>query len=383
MKKQTFLFLFLSLFFSVFGQNIQTEKNRKLVVTYLGQQGDPLSDNNYNAKALSNNSAVVTFEQGKGVYALDQWNDRYKTSVKIRQEYDKLADDYYASWKFLPVGGSDKVVARVEIAKGNPADIDPGKIIFSTPQGTRFDTKLLGNNEFELTVAAGQDKDVQEVFALYPKNGSSSSYLTLGKLNVVTYQKQTNKLVVVQVGTTVNGDALEKGLNAIYNPVGVEWQVVTDEFSYKGDISTLIDEKSGMLEAYNDQMNALISAYKADNNIDSKTSYIFLLKENKSKNGRNVQAFMPRGKQFGFVFSGGLSSDKLSQVVAHELGHGRWRLQHIFDNTYGYDEKNDWGKIPENLMDYADGTQLAKWQWEQLNDPAWFTNPFDGDESGM
>ena len=134
-------------------------------------------------------TAVVTFEKENGIYALDKWNPHFKNSVKIRKEYGKLSDDYYASWKFLPVGGSDKITAVVEIAKGNPAGINPDSIIFATQQGIRFQSKRLEGNRYELTLTSGSDKDVQEIYALYPKKEAKSQYLTLGKLNVVTYQK--------------------------------------------------------------------------------------------------------------------------------------------------------------------------------------------------
>ena len=130
-------------------------------------------------------------------------------------------------------------------------------------------------------------------------------------------------------------------------------------------------------------MNALIAEYKTSKQTDSKTSYIFLLKDNgvssKNKDKRDAAGFMPRGKQFGFVFTNSIPVDELNSVIAHELGHGRWRLTHTFDD-YGDRMKKS---TTDNLMDYANGTHLAKWQWEQINDPAWFTNPFEGDEEAM
>ncbi|MBP1618616.1 MAG: hypothetical protein H6Q14_2443 [Bacteroidetes bacterium] len=68
----------------------------------------------------------------------------------------------------------------------------------------------------------------------------------------------------------------------------------------------------------------------------------------------------------------------IAQVIAHELGHGRWR--HTFDKAYG-------GVLAQgstdNLMDYKAGNNsLAKWQWDQIVSPAWFTSPFEGDGEG-
>ena len=170
------------------------------------------------------------------------------------------------------------------------------------------------------------------------------------------------------------------------NPVGVEWKVNTDDVKYDAALLTgFIDKNSRALEAYNDKMQALIDAYKAGHTIESNMSYIFVLPENyasKDSGKDGVEGFMPRGKRYGFVFLDQKNTDALSHSVAHELGHGRWRLQHVFDGTYGFKD-SDKGAT-SNLMDYySNGTDLAKWQWEQLNDPAWFSNPFEGDEKGM
>ena len=199
-----------------------------------------------------------------------------------------------------------------------------------------------------------------------------------------------NRYELVQVNATINSYEVENKLKEVYAPVGVEWNVRTDEFNYKGDLSNFIDKPSGAFSAYNQKIKDLINAYKADKQVNSKACYVFILKENgvsaENKDSRDAQGIMPRGEQFGFVFTHKgtsiLPAEELNQMVAHELGHGRWRLQHVFDGTYGFKD-SDKGKT-QNLMDYySNGTDLAKWQWEQLNDPAWFTNPWESDEKGM
>jgi hypothetical protein len=87
---------------------------------------------------------------------------------------------------------------------------------------------------------------------------------------------------------------------------------------------------------------------------------------------------MPPGKQFGFVFVNSRSADKVHTTVAHELGHGRWKLQHTFDGT-GLGT----GDLKDNLMNYSGGIHLGKWQWEVMDTPPLFTNPFKGDEGAM
>jgi hypothetical protein len=69
-------------------------------------------------------------------------------------------------------------------------------------------------------------------------------------------------------------------------------------------------------------------------------------------------------------------------VIAHELGHGTFRLYHTFS------EKNDY-LVPrgttDNLMDYNQGKELHKYQWDYIHDPqgVWFSSLMDEEEVAM
>jgi hypothetical protein len=94
---------------------------------------------------------------------------------------------------------------------------------------------------------------------------------------------------------------------------------------------------------------------------------------------RNADGFMPRDKQFGYMFTQGFATaDELYIGVAHELGHGMFSLKHPFDNDY---------KMPmlstDNLMDYNDGNHIAKWQWDLIHDPGVILRVFERDEDAM
>ncbi|GHU67431.1 hypothetical protein FACS189413_02180 [Bacteroidia bacterium] len=77
-------------------------------------------------------------------------------------------------------------------------------------------------------------------------------YLTLAKLNAITYRRQTPKVKVVNVnGYSMDAQMLKADLDKIYLPVGVDWQVENDDFS--GSVAnTFFDEKSGLLSDYNE-----------------------------------------------------------------------------------------------------------------------------------
>ncbi|MDR2953967.1 MAG: hypothetical protein LBV43_02680, partial [Prevotella sp.] len=116
--------------------------------------------------------------------------------------------------------------------------------------------------------------------------------------------------------------------------------------------------------------------------LEAETSYLFVMDDSGDGKNRDTQGFMPQGRQFGYIFLKNIrdSREDVNQVIAHELGHGRWKLSHTFDSTYG-------GKIAKedklNLMSYGGGIHLAKWQWDVMDMPAWFANPLDGDDKGM
>ncbi|WP_163273521.1 hypothetical protein [Dysgonomonas sp. 511] len=176
-------------------------------------------------------------------------------------------------------------------------------------------------------------------------------------------------------GYKANRSTGQSYLDKVYNPVGVTWEVDSNPFSYEGDLSDMFKEGSKLLSAYNDKMKALQNAYKEKHSVESGTTYLFIL----GKSGGSEAGFMPRGKQFGYIFTDKLSEDKVCHNIAHELGHGKWKLSHTFDSTYGsvFGEKDT-----DNLMSYSGGNHLAKWQWDVINDPAWFSNPLDGDDKG-
>jgi hypothetical protein len=60
--------------------------------------------------------------------------------------------------------------------------------------------------------------------------------------------------------------------------------------------------------------------------------------------------------------------------------HGQFLLRHTFDDKYAKGLKQ--GVNPTNLMDYKSGRHIAKWQWDQIYDPAITTSLIKYDEDG-
>ncbi|MDR1156456.1 MAG: fibronectin type III domain-containing protein, partial [Bacteroidales bacterium] len=226
-------------------------EEKQLKATYIGKQTDPLPRlDNVNIAA---DVATVTFSKGAGKFAFDTWQDYYGSVsvIESKKVYEHLACGdrrYDVPWKLLPEGESDVVEAKIEI---RDKSLDPEKVIFSTPQGTVYkhvyDQK---KQTYALTLVAGADGDVQEIYALNKLSGAS--YQTLGKLNVITCRRQTPRVALVSVNDyTADVRTVKNELDRIYNPVGVTWEVAADTFSYLAD-RDYFEKGSGLLKAYNE-----------------------------------------------------------------------------------------------------------------------------------
>jgi hypothetical protein len=359
--------------------------NPELKNTSLGQQGVPLPNGGFDTKNIISNIAVVTFQNAPtSKYAFDTYLEYYNSVSIIKDNYEHFNNagkSYDVAWKFLATGSSDKVKATIQV-KTTDTNFKPEQVIFSTPQGTRYNAEYK-DNTYTLTLTGGALGDVQEIYALY--RDGSASYYTLGKLKVITYEPQTPKVVVVQVNNnTINANDLKVALNDIYNPVAVNWTLQTDTLTYS-DTENFFEKSSDILHDYNDKMRSLINYYRVQKGqyYDKKACYLFILNDSGDGKNREAQGFMPRGKQFGFIFKKNLSANEINTIISHELGHGQWKLRHTFDrDTYGRTAEATQGST-DNLMDYKNGGHIAKWQWDIISQPAIFDGIFDSDEEGM
>jgi hypothetical protein len=143
-----------------------------------------------------------------------------------------------------------------------------------------------------------------------------------------------------------------------------------------------MEKGSGLLDAYPAAMKTFHNTYSADRTIDEKTAYLFFFDQYGAGGAKNRDAdgFMPRGQQFGYMFTKGFSNKTVMYTAAaHELGHGVFVLKHTFDNDYQIPKGST-----DNLMDYADNaTHIAKWQWDLMHDPGVVMRVFERDKDAM
>ena len=333
----------------------------------------PVGD--FNADVLSKKYGQVRFERGPGKYAFDDGKEKwYRKSVKLDRFYKPFAKDYIAPWKLIPEGETDVVTAHYE----GKQRIDAKKLAFTSdaksPALPSSYDETSGTWSIKLpSVTSGATYDV---FAVYEGE-------VLGKLHVVSYAKQRHKVTLVPINDAkLDKTHIERELNAVYTPVGVHFDVEVDE-RMRGDYSWEVPgEEDKQLSLVgksfwgydkelkeSTEMLQLQQAYQAKAGT-LEGAYLFVLDGAKglSSSTAFLQGEMPRKSRFGYLFSN--DGEQLSKTIAHELGHGLFTLRHTFDSEYAGKKSQD---NSSNLMDYAEGTSLAAFQWNVMASPAIFT----------
>lgn len=330
---------------------------------------------NFNADALSKKYGQVRFERGQGKYAFDDGKEAwYQKSVKLDRFYKPFAKDYIAPWKLIPEGETDVVTAHYEGKKS----IDVSKLVFTSDAKSpalpaSYDETSRTWSIKLPSVASGAAYDV---FAVYEGE-------VLGKLHVVSYVKQQHKVTLVPINNAkLDKSQIERELNAVYTPMGIDFDVEVDE-RMRGDYSWEVSSEQDKLLSLvgksfwgydkeikeSTEMLRLQQAYQAKAGT-LEGAYLFVLDGAKGIEGQkgSLLGEMPRKSRFGYLFS--QDGEELSKTIAHELGHGLFTLQHTFDSEYAGKKSQD---TSSNLMDYAKGTSLAAFQWNVMANPAIFT----------
>lgn len=156
-------------------------------------------------------------------------------------------------------------------------------------------------------------------------------------------------------------------INQRFAPLGRQFELVVDgAFEYK-DIDTNtgfnVSEDNSEWTKETEEMKALRKAYGLKvGKRDEYQACLFLLTQAQKK---GLQGYMPRSNSVGFIFLGDNFANVQSDIMAHELCHGLFGLQH----TFAYAGVTE-GAVKENLMDYVahnDERYLSKYfQWNNM-----------------
>lgn len=243
-----------------------------------------------------------------------------------------------------------------------------------------------GDGSYSVSIPGMEAGIMNEMYAIARK-GEDSAYENVGKLNICCYTYKSKKLVIIPLvdNISVTADGVREALERIYGKLGYSFEVeLDDEASHRENVPTSISVESTVMSEFSSDMKSVISAYK--NNIgelyDKKTAYIFLM-DKPTGTYSKVSGIMPQKQQFGFVFLQGSTSVSAPEhrTIAHELGHGLFGLDHLFEGSYG---------IPKgstiNLMDYTQKQPddfLSYHEWSQIDQPVFSWSLFNSDEGNM
>ncbi|GHV18285.1 hypothetical protein FACS1894169_14770 [Bacteroidia bacterium] len=316
-------------------------------------------------------------------YALDEYRDVYDKVTEYKDQYKAEGTAITASAKFMLPGASDEIAVYIKENKDNK--LIPEKVRFVTGKGKEYSAVYDNQTKgWTLTIVGGQANDGQELYAV--QEVSKDKYETLGKLNIFTYAPLNRSVTLVPVNGKMNNldkQAVQDGLNEIYNKIGITWTVnVLDQlqgtkepFKYTPkNGSTFNVTGSGLLSIFTDDMKAINEAFKQSGEYQEDGLYLFVIGDKASESG--TEGDMPLGSQFGYLFPGASI-----RTIAHEVGHGAFNLEHPFDRP----GRNSFGKgdLAYNLMEYGSGTELVKLQWDQTRAPGHVIGLFQKDKSGM
>ncbi len=306
-------------------------------------------------------------------------NANYKTATLAGEQV-------YFPWKSTEAGRMDKLVATIQ---GTPVDS-----VFYMRESMNMVMRAPGteSNQMQLMITGLGHEDEDELLAYYTQTEGSDStarttnYLA-GKAALVAYDRQVMDLVLVAVNGSNCPTAAEVQtyLNKVYQPAIVSWNVQLLQGGLQVDLpggTTLDNTDNDNLMDYAPEMKAVIREMKDHELYNNNSLYLFFFE---ASSERGAKGYMPLKHTFGFVYNNGMSENERKHTIAHEVGHGPFRLRHTFSSENEYRQSTG---SSDNLMDYdeiASGVpalekdQLIKYQWDLIHDPE--TMLFSGLES--
>lgn len=312
---------------------------------YLNTGGSNRKLEDYNKEKEENNlseNTTVEFQKSETQkYGFDAYTEQ---KTPLQKYYPALNNGYRPAWKSIASHKTDKVTVS---AQGE-------NISFRDHMGIEVPAV---NGELLLRGSFGGDQSV--VYAYY---GTDSTKKIVGKLSLASYDEQVNKVYLVPVNGAElpNVDELQEVLN-VYKQAITTWQV--QELPGINNITfgntNFTHGGSSNLQAYNTDQKTVIKAFTKNTPFERGAFYLFYVTNVQGKSG-DIAGYMPFQRQAGFIYE----SPRL-EVVAHELGHGAFNLRHTFSAEQLVAPERE----TQNLMDYNNGIELWKHQWDLIQSP--------------
>ena len=281
---------------------------------------------------------------------------------------DELANDTTGEipYKALVKGKTSSFELRIQ-----PADTTKYDFFFHTENGVKVEAESKGEGLYKITRKGAFDFAQEElwVVAKEKKDKKGKKEELIGKCILVHLSP---KEVNVALVPTQSGQNLQEAIaqvQQIYEKVGVTLHITTEKsFDISDQLKngTLPTENEfGDLSTYSPEQNAVIAKFTTSRKPKDNTYYIFLVND-----GTGDHGYMRLGGQYGFVYSTN------ARTIAHEMGHGIFKLEHPFKG-----KNADKGKTTA-LMDYNEGQDFFYRDWKQINDPKVKLYAFQGQSEG-
>jgi hypothetical protein len=353
------------------------------------QKGDSASEGNNGGTTPESEGTtadslryMIVFDAaGNQRFGFDAYPEEHAALAGNYEQTEIQGETYQIPWKSVRSGEVDPV--RLVLTSDT---LDVNNLRFAYESGQAI--SLTGNEEtgYILNLSASGHEQLMPVLAYHTAEEEEEGEL-VGKLNLISYNGLTKKVVLVPVngakGFLPNAAALSQQINRIFGPAAANWEVSIHE-GYeatewdRNESGSLDDGFTGLLSNYTREMRRLVKAFMAENEEDEEAFYLFLLDQ--SESGSKL-GYMPRKQRYGFIFTGHSqhqSETALVKTIGHELGHGAFRLEHTY-TTYPSLAKGSTG----NLMDKRqEGKELRKYQWDLVHNPVTVWGILEDDDDG-
>jgi len=330
----------------------------------------------------------------------------FTTSDKTKYDLDVVTTDFekanypkvtmptggyfYPPHKAIVEGKTDEFLAIID--NKNP-EINLDNIVVKTVKGTQIKNTRNGNT-FTLTVTGVNSYHNQEALITY--KSEDGNYKTIASFFIHHIKEQNPvEVVVIPVNGASTLNNLQQELNGIFNKAGATFTVkrgnalTLTQSDWDTNNNGILDyETNGLLsnaKNYPPELKKIHKKYKEENpSYNAKAYHLFLL-PNSIKANKNLNGFMPKTRQWGYLFNAYTTGDNIigkkddkNLIAAHELGHGVFRLEHPFE-----DDENANGSGTNWLMDYTGGKKLSYTDWAVMNNEGLNIGLFQDREDGQ
>ncbi|MGZ3903974.1 MAG: fibronectin type III domain-containing protein, partial [Bacteroidia bacterium] len=344
-------------------------------VIQVGTQGSGHGPVPESKNIINTSKGTVVFKANAAqLYGLDEFKhvelEHYYLTVK------NVTDNSHprVNWKSVMAQKYDIIDLSYQLTSGLKAD----SILFRTGTGTVYKQQGSGTSR-KLYIIGGQHSDVQELFACY--RVAKDSFVNISKINIVSYRNEQNKVTLVPLGNvTIDKAQLQKQLNSIYKQSVATWtvdvapEITVGDTMWDKDGNGKLNVGSSLFTRYSNETRAINRYIRQQTYYHAGEYYLVVTNKPTDSLSAGLLGEMPRGARIGYIFT----STPSATLIAHELGHGAFALEHSFDGN---------ATLPKNssacLMDYNNGTELYKGKyWDYVHNPTTIIGVLEGDDDG-